>query len=216
MPNLDGFLTPGAAIQTRSWHPATYLPCVGPRVLAAEATEVVITVTQEIKRLGGLVLCAACAGPQATPAEPVPPPCVAAAHTLPGGYCADATAQDRLATLDRLPRPLRVDPLQRDVTAGKLHPRSVLVGAAIVLPAPESLSAAWLQRVLTCHEADVALGTIAASPDDPFSDPAAWLTISAYPQGGTLVVRIEPTDESQAKGVFDQANRWAGRHGSKP
>ncbi len=164
-------------------------------------------------RLVGLTVLAACASP---PTAQVPLPCVAAARTLPGGYCADATAQDRAAILNRLPRPLTVEPIQHAVTAGKLPARSVLVGASIVFPAPESLSAAWLQRVLTCHEADVALGEIQAAPDDPFSDPSAWLGISAQPQGGTLIVRVAPEDEAQAVAVLDHATRWARRPAAKP
>ncbi len=80
-----------------------------------------------------------------------------------------------------------------------------------LLPAPESLRAAWLQRVLTCHQADVALGEIPAAPEDPFSDHAAWLSISAHPQGGTLIVRVAPTDEAQVSAVLEHAMRWARR-----
>lgn len=166
-----------------------------------------------LKRLAGLIVLGACAAPQIAPATP---PCVAAARTLPGGYCADATAEARAAILDRLPRPLSVDPVQHEILAGKFPARSTLVGAAIVLPAPESMSPAWLQRVLTCHEADVALGQIQAQRDDPFCNPSAWLGIAAYPHRGTLVIRIEPSDESQAASVLAQATRWASRFTTTP
>ena len=163
--------------------------------------------------LAALTGLTACASP---PTAAVPLPCVAAARTLPRGYCADATAQDRAAVLNRLPRPLTVEPLHHEVTVGKLPARSVLLGASIVLPAAESLSAAWLRRVLTCHQADVALGQIQASPDDPFSEPSAWLSISAQPQGGTLIVRVAPSEEAQAGAVLDHATRWAVRPAAKP
>ncbi len=131
------------------------------------------------------------------------------ARSLPPAFCADATPLARAAIAGRLPQPLSVEPLSHNVHAVKFATRPVFSGASLVLPAPEGMTAAWLQRTLVCHQADVALGTATADADDPFVLPSGWLDVAAFAHGGTVVLRLEPLDPAHAGTVLARAQRWS-------
>ena len=155
-----------------------------------------------------LAVTGACQGPQPQREMTVGVPPVVVARTLLPTLCTDTSPEERAAVLNRLPRPLAVERAERTVNAGKLSPRSVLAGVSIVLPAPPNATPAWLQRVLTCHAADVALGKVPVMPDDPFSDVQTWLQMAARSVGSTVVVQIEPMDRAEAGHVLERADRW--------
>ena len=158
----------------------------------------------------GFLLGCSCASPQAA-RDSNHATARDTAHALPSGFCADATAKDRLAVLNRLPQPLAVEPLIRHISYAKFASRQVANGALLVLPAPEGVSPAWLQRTLTCHEADVVLGRGEAADADPVVLPTDWVAVAAYAKGGTLVVRLEADNPDLAQEVLTRAQAWANK-----
>ncbi len=154
----------------------------------------------------GSVLVLGCAGAR-TEADTS----LAKARSLPPALCADASAAERVVALDRLPLPLSVDREIHGNIATKVTSIPARYGTTLVVPAPASVSPAWLQRTITCHQADVALGDTQPRADDPFAVPADWLQVDVRADGATLVVRLEPTDRGHSAEVLDRARRWAQR-----
>ena len=81
------------------------------------------------------------------------------------------------------------------------------MGARLRYAAPAGVTAAWFQRELECHEADVVLGRAPARRDDPYVSPDEWLEIEVGTAGSALVVEVRARDRDAAAAAVQRA-RW--------
>jgi hypothetical protein len=89
-----------------------------------------------------------------------------------------------------------------------------IVGARLVVRAPEGVSPERLTRVLQCHSAQVLLGQVDSSrfADDPYWLPDAWLDIQVKPENGNLEVVVRADNIPDGLHVLQRATAFADTH----
>jgi hypothetical protein len=93
----------------------------------------------------------------------------------------------------------------------KGYPDDHLVGARLRYAAPPGVTAAWFQRELECHQAEVVLGRAPARDDDPYVSADEWLEIEVGTAGSALVVEVRARGRDAAAAAAERARRLAAR-----
>jgi hypothetical protein len=101
-----------------------------------------------------------------------------------------------------------VDPAYSYVNSGPIDREARLRGARIRVKPLPGLSRETIARSVECHEARVALGQVAALPDDPYVLPDQWLDIDVESEGDGFAILVRADEIDAARRALERARRY--------
>ena len=97
--------------------------------------------------------------------------------------------------------------------SGKGTYRNRLVGTRFWLPARPGATPQWLERMLRCHQALLALAPTSTQPtaSDPFWLPDGWFEIDVIPGSGGFEVVLRADSVAEGQRILERAQAFVAK-----
>jgi len=118
---------------------------------------------------------------------------------------ASAASQDELV---RSLKVLHVEPLYTHIMTGADDAAERVNGAKMIVTPPNGVSAEELARALQCHGARTLLGQIGRAPNEPYSLPDRWVSITVKAEEGNFTITLSSDTVRDNLQVYGLAHRY--------
>ncbi len=122
---------------------------------------------------------------------------------------ASGASQDELV---RSLKVLHVEPLYAHIMTGGVNAEERVSGAKMIVSPPKGVSAEELVRALQCHGARTLLGQIEGAPNEPYSLPDRWVSITMKAEEGNFTITLSSDTVHDNLQVYDRAYRYVDEH----
>jgi hypothetical protein len=122
---------------------------------------------------------------------------------------ASVASQDELV---RSLKVLHVEPLYAHVMTGADDAAERVNGAKMIVVPPNGVSAEELTRALQCHGARTLLGQIGSAPNEPYSLPDRWVSITVKAEEGNFTVTLSSDTVHDNLQLYSRAHRYVDEH----